>query len=75
MNPQQTNTAHSLYALYETLPDDVEDKYSAWLTHIAQQKALENESVVQAAQETSDPANIQPQDEEKGSDDEDEWNF
>ncbi|MEY3881719.1 MAG: hypothetical protein RIQ94_2515 [Pseudomonadota bacterium] len=24
MNTQQTDTAHSLYALYETLPEDVQ---------------------------------------------------
>ncbi|MDO9046872.1 MAG: hypothetical protein Q7U66_03940 [Methylobacter sp.] len=27
MNTQQTNTAHSLYALYETLPDDVQKTF------------------------------------------------
>lgn len=27
MNPQQTNTAHSLYALYETLPHEVQQAF------------------------------------------------
>jgi hypothetical protein len=27
MNPQQANTAHSLYALYETLPNDVQKSF------------------------------------------------
>lgn len=27
MNPQQTNTAHSLYALYETLPANVQQTF------------------------------------------------
>jgi hypothetical protein len=38
MNTQQTNTAHSLYALYETLPDEVQKTF---LEELVQRKYLE----------------------------------
>ena len=38
MNPQQTNTAHSLYALYETLPNDVQKSF---LEELVQKKHSE----------------------------------
>ncbi|MEY3758602.1 MAG: hypothetical protein RIR39_93 [Pseudomonadota bacterium] len=38
MNTQQTDTAHSLYALYETLPDDVQKTF---LEELVQKKYLQ----------------------------------
>ncbi|TAL47117.1 MAG: hypothetical protein EPN89_09145 [Methylovulum sp.] len=38
MNPQQTNTAHSLYALYETLPANVQQTF---LEELVQKKHRE----------------------------------
>ncbi len=38
MNTQQTDTAHSLYALYETLPEDVQKTF---LEELVQKKYLQ----------------------------------
>ncbi len=38
MNTQQTDTAHSLYALYETLPDEVQKRF---LEELVQKKYLQ----------------------------------
>jgi hypothetical protein len=38
MSTQQTDTAHSLYALYETLPDDVQKTF---LEELVQKKYLQ----------------------------------
>jgi len=42
MNPQQANTAHSLYALYETLPNEVQQ---AFLEELLQKKHAEIKAV------------------------------
>ncbi|MDD2725506.1 MAG: hypothetical protein PHH59_15980 [Methylovulum sp.] len=42
MNPQQANTAHSLYALYETLPNEVQQ---AFLEELLQKKQQELEDL------------------------------
>ncbi|SJM94640.1 conserved hypothetical protein [Crenothrix polyspora] len=42
MNTQQTNTAHSLYALYETLPNEVQQ---AFLEELLQKKHQELEDL------------------------------
>jgi len=42
MNPQQTNTAHSLYALYETLPHEVQQ---AFLEELVQKKPQQLEDL------------------------------
>ena len=43
MNPQQINTAHSLYALYETLPNEVQ---RAFLEELVQKNHQELEDLV-----------------------------
>ena len=43
MNTQQTDTAHSLYALYETLPDDVQKTF---LEELVQKKYLQIKALV-----------------------------
>jgi hypothetical protein len=43
MNPQQTNTAHCLYALYETLPNDVQKSF---LEELVQKKHSEIKALV-----------------------------
>ena len=43
MNSQQTNTAHSLYALYETLPDDMQKTF---LEELVQRKYREIKALV-----------------------------
>jgi hypothetical protein len=42
MNTQQTNTAHSLYAFYETLPNEVQQ---AFLEELLQKKHQELEDL------------------------------
>ena len=42
MNTQQTNAAHSLYVLYETLPRDVQKTF---LEELVQKKHLEIEAI------------------------------
>jgi hypothetical protein len=42
MNTQQANTAHSLYALYETLPNEVQQ---AFLEELLQKKLQQQEDL------------------------------
>ena len=54
MNPQQTNTAHSLYALYETLPDDVQKSF---LEELVQKKYPEIKALAFAGSPSTEKHN------------------
>lgn len=64
MQPQHSNTAHSLYALYETLPDEVQQDFLQELLK-KQSEKLETLALYLACKEAKDQNEFLTEDETK----------
>ncbi|WP_024299508.1 hypothetical protein [Methylomicrobium lacus] len=64
MQPQNSNTAHSLYALYETLPDEVQQGFLQELLE-KQSEKLETLALYLACKEVKDQHEFLTEDETK----------